>query len=192
VELERLQILKMLEAGRINAEEAEELLAALGSQSEAAVETPAPTYEPAVPWERRWTGCWLYVMIAGGVVLLIGVMGMGLAYTSSAASGWLLCGWVPLLVGLAVVLLALWSRRATWLHLRISEGGKHRMAFRFPLPLTLAAWVLRIAQPFIPQLQETGVDEVIFALRDSTSRGQPFTIDVQDDENGERVQIYIG
>ena len=103
-----------------------------------------------------------------------------------------MCGWLPLLLGLTVVLLALWSRRAAWLHLRISEDGKRKMGFSFPLPLTLTAWVVRIAQPFVPQLQETGVDDVIIALRDSATHGEPLFIDVEDEEDGERVEIYIG
>jgi hypothetical protein len=56
----------------------------------------------------------------------------------------------------------------------------------------LAAWVVRIAQPFIPQLKQTGVDDLILALRDSSSRSEPIFIDVQGDQDGERVEIYIG
>jgi hypothetical protein len=44
----------------------------------------------------------------------------------------------------------------------------------------------------VPQLQDTGVDEVILALRESRKRNEPLFIDVQDEEDGERVQIYIG
>jgi hypothetical protein len=66
------------------------------------------------------------------------------------------------------------------------------MALSFPLPLTLAAWALRLAQPFVPQLRDTGVDDLIIALRHSTAEGQPLVVDVQDDETGERVEIYIG
>jgi hypothetical protein len=93
---------------------------------------------------------------------------------------------------LAIVLLAWWARNATWLHVRVSEGGKRKVAFSFPVPLALAAWGIRVAQPFVPQLKETGVDDLIVALCDSTSRGEPFHIDVQDDEDGERVEVYIG
>jgi hypothetical protein len=78
------------------------------------------------------------------------------------------------------------------MHLRISEQGRRKMAFSFPVPLGLAAWAIRIAQPFVPQLRDTGVDEVILAVRDSASRGEPLFIDVQDDEDGERVELYIG
>ena len=97
-----------------------------------------------------------------------------------------------MILGLAIMLLAWWTRRAKWLHLRISERGKRRIALSFPLPLTLAAWVLRVAQPFVPQLEESGVDDLILALRDSNTRDEPLFVDVQDDQDGERVQVYLG
>lgn len=190
---ERLEILKMVEAGQVDAAEAAVLLAALDEQQPAAApEAPLPTPSQAETSESRWARFWIYPMLTGGGVLIGGSLVMALIYATDAAQGWLVCGWLPMILGLLIVLLALWTRRATWMHLRISEGGKRKIAFSFPLPLTLAAWVMRLAQPFVPQLQETGVDDLIIALRESTSQGEPFFVDVQDDEDGERVELYIG
>ncbi|MEJ2733060.1 MAG: hypothetical protein P8189_05730 [Anaerolineae bacterium] len=206
---EKLQILKMVEAGQIDADEAAMLLAAMkepGAEPEEGAASPTLEPEALPPMassaaeatfaqearESRWTRFWIYPLMAGGVVLILGLLVIGLVSTTDAARGWLVCGWLPLLLGLTVVLLALWSRRAAWLHLRISEGGKRKMAFSFPLPLTLTAWAVRIAQPVVPQLRETAVDEVIMALRDSAAHGEPLFIDVEDEEDGERVEIYIG
>jgi hypothetical protein len=194
---ERLEILKMVEAGQIDAEDAAALLAALdepATQPEVEAEAQAPPFEPGDRIQQGWARFWIYPLMAGGIVLIVGALIMGLVYTTDAARGWLVCGWLPMILGLGVVLLAVWSRQATWLHLRISEGSKRRVALSFPLPLTLAAWGMRIAQPFVPQLKETGVDDLIIALRESSGRGEPFFIDVQDDdaEAGERVQLYIG
>jgi hypothetical protein len=41
-------------------------------------------------------------------------------------------------------------------------------------------------------MENERLDDLILALRDSSSRGEPFIIDVQDDEDGERVELYIG
>ena len=199
MENERLEILKMVESGQIDAGEAAMLLDALHEPAaevpfEAAevVEAWPPDLSPSQGAENRWARFWIYPLLAGGVVLIAGMMIMGLVYTVGAAPGWLLCGWLPMLLSLLVLLLALWSRRSTWMHLRISEEGKRKMAFSFPLPLSLVAWAVRIAQPFVPQLQETGVDDLILALRDSSSSDEPIFIDVQDDQDGERVELYIG
>jgi hypothetical protein len=198
VEDERLEILKMVEMGQIDAQEAAMLLSALSEAqtvddaAEAPVEVLPPEREAPEPMETRWARFWIYPMMAGGAILLLGALVVGLVSLAGGGWGWLLCGWPLLLTGLLVLVLALWSRRATLMHLRITEEGKRKMAFSFPVPLGLAAWVVRIVQPFVPQLQDTGVDEVILAVRDSATRGEPLFIDVQNDEDGERVELYIG
>ena len=198
MEEERLEILKMVELGQIDAQEAANLLSALSESQtvdegvEVPVEVVSPERERPEPMETRWARFWIYPLMAGGAILLLGALVVGLVSIAGGAWGWLLCGWPLLLVGLLILILALWSRGATWMHLRISEGGKRKMAFSFPVPLGLAAWAIRIAQPFVPQLKETGVDEVILAVRESASRGEPLFIDVQNDEDGERVELYIG
>ena len=198
MESERLEILKMVETGQIDAKDAALLLSALKESqpveedAETPVEAPSLEREPPEPMGVRWTRFWIYPLMAGGTMLLLGALVVGVVSLTGGAWGWLLCGWPLLLLGLLVFGLALWSRSATWMHLRISEQGKRKMALSFPVPLGLAAWAVRIAQPFVPQLRDTGVDEVILAVRDSSSRGEPLFIDVQDDEDGERVELYFG
>lgn len=200
MENERLEILKMVEAGQIDAQEAAMLLSALNeaeaqdlpdAPAEALSQAVAPEKERFQNRENRWARFWIYPMMAGGIMLILGSLVTGMIYATGATLGWLVCGWLPMLLGLMIVFLALWSRQATWMHLRISEKGQRKMALSFPLPLTLAAWAVRIAEPFVPQLQETSVDDLIVALRESASRGEPFSIDVQDDQDGERVELYI-
>lgn len=194
MEEERLAILKMVEAGQIGSEEAAKLLATLGMENDEPAAAPegAPAEQLPRSPEQHWARFWIYPLMAGGGVLLLGALVMGLVYATAAAQGWLVCGWLPMILGLLVMALALWSRSARWLHLRISEGGKRRIAFSLPVPLTLAAWAVRLAQPFVPQLQETAVDDLILALRDNTSGEQPVYLDVQDEEAGEHVELYFG
>ena len=194
---ERLQILKMVEDGQISATEAAALLAALATPVET-VSEPKNIGEPETVGEpdpaAHWRRFWIYPLLAGGCLLIAGAIVIGLLSAVGAARGWLLCGWMPMMLGSLLGILAWWSRSSTWLHLRIREGGDGRrnMAISFPLPLTLAAWALRVAEPFVPQLRDTGVDDLIIALRHSSAEGQPLVVDVQDDESGDRVEIYIG
>jgi hypothetical protein len=188
-----MQVLKMLQAGQITVEDAAKLLSALTPATEESAEEPIdrPPAPPAPPTEDRWSRFWIYPLMAGGGVLLLGAMVMGLVNITGAARGWLVCGWLPMILGAIVVLLAFWTRRAKWLHLRVQEKGGRRIAISLPLPLTLTAWLLRIAQPFVPQLKDTGVDDLIIALRDNP-RGEPISIDVKDGRDGEQVQLYFG
>lgn len=197
MEEERRQILKMVESGQIQTEEAVLLLAALekggrDTQISAAPDGPPPAPVPDRDRESRWARFWIYPLMAGGGVLILGALLLAWFYAGDAARGWLVCGWLPVLLGLTVVLLALWTRRTTWMHLRISGEGQRKMAFSFPLPVGLAVWAVRFARPFLPQLRQSGVDDLILALGKSAARGEPISIDVQDDERGERVEVYFG
>jgi len=191
MEEERLRILEMVGAGDITPEQAAELLAALDTPAETASAGP-PSLPPAELRENRWARFWVYPLMAGGIVLILGALIMALVYSTDAARGWRVCGWLPMILGLGVMLIAWWTRSATWLHLRVREEDGRKVAFSFPLPLTLAAWVLRLAQPFVPQLKDTGVDDLIIALRQGKSRNEPLFVNVEDDEKGESVEIYIG
>lgn len=193
MEAKRFEILRMLEAGQIDVEGAAALLAALSGTGEEPLTTvPAPAEDPSERLGQQSERFWIYPLMVGGVILIIGILVVGLLYTRGAAAGWLVCGWLQVILGVMVVLLAWWTRRARWLHLRISEGDGQKFALSFPLPLTLAAWGLKVAQPFVPQLKETGVDDLIIAMRDGATGDQPLYIDVQDDEDGEHVELYIG
>lgn len=203
---ERLQILRMIKEGQITPDEGIRLLEALSGVVEGAGEkvaslppiTEIPPAESEWPEEPAtayaappdWAGfrhLWLIPLAVGGV---LSAVGLGLVVLVGPGSFFLVCGLLPLLLGLAVVGLAFWSRTARWLHIRIR--GEQRISLSFPLPLRLTGLILRLVRPYVPQLEETGLDEVILSLDESLSGEGGFYVDVQDDEEGERVQVYIG
>jgi hypothetical protein len=108
----------------------------------------------------------------------------------------LACAWLPFLLGVAVMALAWSSRTSRWLHLRIHQKQKpgewpQKITLSFPLPLRLTTWALRTFGRYFPQLKNSGVDELILALGKNTSPDNPFYLEVDEGEAGERVQIYI-
>lgn len=194
---ERVRILRMLQEGQIDAAGAAALLTAMkGDEEPAGGEEPVVEILPPLPKakevrEVRWARFWVYPLIGGGVSTILGSLIMALVYATGAAHGWLAFGWFFLVLGGLVIILALWSQRAKWLHIRVREASGRTFTLSFPLPLTLAAWVLRVAQPYVPRLRDMGVDDLIIALRDHP-RGEPLTINVAEGEEGESVQVYIG
>ena len=168
MEEERLKILNMVEAGQIDTEQAAQLLVALEAAHDPEPSPPTTLASDAQhPPGRKWSDFWIYPLVAGGGVLLLGALAAAWLSSAGLPLPSCVCGWFPMLLGLLIMLLAWWSRSARWLHLRISEEGRRKIALSFPLPLPLAAWVLRLAQPFLPQLAETGVDDLLIALRDA-------------------------
>jgi hypothetical protein len=193
---ERLKILEMLRAGEISPQQAMELLEGPGEESPAdtvASENQAPGVPAGVNGSGDW---WIYPAAAGAVVMAMGAPLAALGLTKRLGLFWAVgCGWVPLLTGMLAFSIGVWSRGARWFHLRIknTETGGQTFALSLPLPLALTARLVRMVQPYVPQLQETGVDEAILALQDAISKDQdaPFYIDVSTGDQGEQILIWL-
>ena len=201
---ERMQILKRIEAGELSAEEAVRQINALGqaplAQAGQEPETTRPEPEPdaaqatsAPPMDipKGLVHFWLYPLWAGVAIIVIGAVLLYAVYGASASVWLSLCGWPVFALGVLVTATAWWLRTARWVHVRVT--GKENVTISMPLPLKLTAWVVKVVRPFVPQFKNTGVDEVILGLGDTLSKDdQPIYVDVNDDEIGEHVQVYIG
>ena len=199
---ERAKILQMVADGKITAEQASQLLAALGDPSAgsgqavgAQGELPAdePELSPLPPMPR-FGSLWLIPMYVGLALFVCGALAVFPFYAASGSWLWLVCGWPVFLIGLLTIFAGWFARKSRWVHIRITnvDGSRRNIKLSFPLPLRLTAWVLKVASRFSGKLKETGVDEIIVALNEGLKSDQPLVVDVQDDDDGERVQVYIG
>ena len=193
------EILRMVESGTISAEEADMLLDALDAGSEQVIRTAngtatgwevtvdqVDTWSPKPPdWAQQ---AWL-IPLTGGV-LLIALAGMVNALLLGGGSrlGWLVCTLPLMLLGALAIVLAWWSRTARWLHVRVRDHDT-RFRISLPLPLRPVAWLARLARPFVPQMHDIPVDEMILALAEMEEEG---LVAVEVSEEGEEVQVYIG
>jgi hypothetical protein len=128
-------------------------------------------------------------------ITVFGGLFMYLAMRSSGIGFWFVCASTPFILGVLVIAAAWGSRNAPWLHLRVRQapGEKpEKIAFSMPLPIRPAAWFLRTFGRWIPGLQEQSFDEIILAVGEKTSPDNPLYIVVDEDETGEKVEIYIG
>jgi hypothetical protein len=223
-ELERLQILEMIEKGVISAEDGVRLLNSLqgeagellpsqvppastttdapeSSPEPEVIESEAPvddqdasaksTFDTEIKKWRRW---WWVPLTVGIVVTVVSGSLMFLAYQKSGFGFWFACLWFPLLLGLVILSLGAASRTMRWLHVRIhQEPGEwpQTIAISMPVPLRFVAWILRIFRPYIPHMDNTSLDEVFLAL-EKTSSDQPFYVNVDEGESGEKVEVFIG
>ncbi|HSF82305.1 MAG TPA: hypothetical protein VLA49_13770 [Anaerolineales bacterium] len=141
---------------------------------------------------RRW---WMIPLWVGvGFTVLAGVL-MFWAQQAAGFGFWFYCSWVPFLLGLFLIVLAWQSRTARWLHLRVQqkEGEWPRnIAISFPLPIHLTAWFFRLFGNKIPGLQDTSLDEMILALDKTATPDNPLYVKVDEGEDGERVEVFIG
>ena len=140
---------------------------------------------------RNW---WRYPLWAGVAVTIVGASLMYVAVRSSGFGFWFACSWFPFLFGVAVLALAWGSRQARWLHLRVRRKpgeSPQRISISLPLPLRLAAFVIQIFNIRTPEIDKKGLADLIMVL-EKTSPETPFYLHVDDADDGEQVEIYIG
>jgi hypothetical protein len=186
-------------------EKAPELQAGYGEPGAYSTQEPAAERDEA-PWRAehaaralppeaaRWRRFWMIPLWVGVGVTVFSAYWMYRAQVNSSI-GWFICASMPFVVGLLLLALAWQSRRGPWLHLRVQQKpgeSPQRIAISFPIPIRPTAWFLRTFGHRIPQLQETGADQMIMALGKSTSPDNPLYIRVDEGEDEEKVEIFIG
>ncbi|MBI1794230.1 MAG: hypothetical protein HYR70_08555 [Chloroflexi bacterium] len=209
---ERTQILKMVENGKISAEEAMNLIRALDESSvemeviesapasssgfETGFESEKPNaaeFEKVARQARRlwqiplWIGVGITILSAYWLYTLVNASNFGF---------WFYCAWLPLLLGVLLLALFAGSRTSRWLYVKVQQAegsdGPRNITLGFPFPLGLAGWFLRNFGHNIEGLSRTSVDEIIQILSNGFSAKEPLIVNVDEGEHGERVQVYIG
>ena len=104
-----------------------------------------------------------------------------------------MCVWSIFVVALLATVLVLLARKAPWLHVRVQEKGGRRIAISLPLPLRLANWGINIAKFIVPADQSMYLEMAAAFMKQMTNDPdqEPIVINV-DDDDGDRVQLYLG
>lgn len=195
---QHLRVLELIEAGQISVEEGVKRLNKLAEEptekSADAAEAIAATGEEdkqraefLMPWFVRVAGQIVFgagvAMLAAGGLLLAQAYGV----EKGPGLGW---GWLLFVLGLLIMVLGWWLQRARWLYVRVREPDERGFTIAVPIPLLLLSWLLRIARPFVPQIEETGAEDLILSMREEIRGGNVFLVEV-DDEDGEEVTIAV-
>lgn len=208
---ERLEILEMIQGGKISPEEGMKLIEALNEsweveeeeylqareemlyppdsdQSESAVPEIDP--EEIKSWRRWWV---IPFWIGVGITVLGGAL-MYWGYSARGIGLGFIAAWIPFLIGLGIMALGWNSRTGPWIHIRIQQKpgeSPQRISISLPLPVRFFAWSIRTFSQWIPDIPQ-GSEEVLMALTDFSPGDSPLSINVNDEEDGEKVIIFIG
>lgn len=180
---ERMEILNRLEAGEIDADEA---IKVLGQSTESEGQAP-PVEERSYP--TRWRHWWL-------IPLSLGIAGVAAGLGLSQLGGWWwVCAGPLLVISLTVVILSTLTSQSPWVHVRVRTGaddGFRKIKVSLPIPVRLTAWGLRTFGGRFHGLDDTAIDDLILGLEDNLSHDTPIIIEVQEDEDGEHVEVFMG
>jgi uncharacterized integral membrane protein len=207
---ERRKILQMVADGKINAEEAATLMRALDEdeaveeQVEVIETVPSSNQErsdaPELNQVRRRAGFFSNAMLVIGVICTVLFAWVLFAIQQNAGLNfWFYCFSLPLLFSIALIVFGAQVRTSRWLYVNVDRSqskdkeGPRKISIAFPLPLGLASWFLRIFGSKIDGLKNTNVDDVIQAIA-IANKGftDPIIIHVDDTDDGEKVQVFIG
>lgn len=197
-ELDTLGILAKIENGELTADQGIGLIGNAqdkhsGDQHQHESFNDANTSTPFISEEEldRWKRWWTIPLYVGVGIVILSTIWLNSAYQSSQFGFWFYCSWVPLLFGLLLMGLSWGSRSGPWIHVRV-RGRKERVAVSIPAPLKITGWALRNFGHFIPRLEKTSVDEIILALENTSKQNAPLYVQVDDGEEGEHVEVFIG
>jgi hypothetical protein len=156
---------------------------------------------------------WQIPLWIGVLITLLGAWGMYSLVQVSKLNFWFYCLNVPLLIlGVLVILAAVGSRKARWIFVDVHQkpGEKPgRIFLGFPLPLKFAAGLMRIIQQLFPHLaleidgdkgrpgkdgniKIDGIVRIMELVDKGFTGDEPLVVNVDEGEEGERVQVYIG
>ncbi len=203
---ERRKILQMVEEGKISVEEAGTLMRALEADAdEAEVEVmetesspgaergEAPDFEGVKARARRFAMIPLWI---GVFIAVLSAWGIYSVQQSAGVNFWFFCLIFPLMLGVLLITLGAGGQSSKWIYVNVdrrhADDWPRNITLGFPLPLSLTAWFLRNFGHTIHGMEKTNVDEIIQVLDATGKSGEPFIVDVHDDEDGEHVQVYIG
>ena len=150
------------------------------------------SFPPDADKWRRW---WRIPMWVGVGVTTLGGLLLFWAQQTYGIGFLFFCAWVPLLLGVLLIVLGWQSRTSRWLHVRIhQQPGEwpQKIAISFPIPIRMTAWFFQTFRGTIPGMNDMSIDELLVALEQSATPENPLDVEVEDDEDGERVEIYIG
>ncbi|MBE0686051.1 MAG: hypothetical protein IH585_08625 [Anaerolineaceae bacterium] len=206
MEQNRLEILKKVELGEISLEEASDLLSEIEENRVVIHEQPEVIYkeqsindQPTLSDKNEkpaWSIVfWLIPLLFGVLLTVFSSTWLYQNYLSSGLGFKFWLTWIPFLIGVFLIYFGWILQRASWIHLNIKQPkgeSPQRIFLAFPLPFQLIGFFLRIFKGKLPSnVSGLDIEELMVTLDQQLKKDEPLYVHV-DDEDGTKVEIYIG
>lgn len=203
--LTRLDILKKVEKGEINLDDASSLLSAFYEnvsmfEDDVNVERIEDINEPDLHIRSEinkpdWSIVFWIIPLLSGVTLTI--FSSTWLYQNYNTAGLGIRFWftmIPFIIGIILIYLGWVFQSAQWMHIIIKQpmGEKpENIVLGFPLPIKMTASFLNTIKKFLPSnVRQLDFIEFINAFDGQASKENPLAIHI-DDEDGTKVDIFI-
>jgi hypothetical protein len=201
---ERKKILQMVADGKISADEAATLMRALDESVEEVIvpvgeasgmggeRSDAPEFDQVRRRANRFSNAFLWI---GVIFTVLSAWAMFGIQKNAGTNFWFYCMGMPLFLGILFTTMGAGSKTSRWMYVNVDrshqEEWPRNITIAFPLPLGFASWFLQNFGSRIDGLKKTSVDEIVQAIAMAKNISEPLIVHV-DDDDGERVQVFIG
>jgi hypothetical protein len=194
---EQDKVLSMLQDGTIDAEQANELLAAMEPEKERMVVTAVSEATDDIPDMARYRSFWVMpFVILSAVTTLLALWLRALATNRKSRMPFgILFVFSLFLFSMGLTVLMFLSRKSTWVHVRVQEKNGANIAISMPLPLSLASRALDFARGFVEGEALDNLEmasTAIVGAQESFSDPDADPIMINVDNEDAHVQIFIG
>ncbi len=203
---ERKKILQMVAEGKISADEAATLMRALDDSAEEEIvlvgeasgmggeRSDAPEFDQVRRRANRFSSAFLWI---GVIFTVLSAWAMFGIQQNAGTNFWFYCMGMPLFLGILFTTMGAGSKTSRWLYVNVDRtrskdsDGPRNITIALPLPLGLVSWFLKNFGSRIEKLKNSNVDEIIQAIAMAKNINEPLIVHV-DDDDGEKVQVFIG
>ena len=162
----------------------------------------APEFEEVRKRALRFAMIPLWI---GIVFAVLSAWTMFVIQKNAGLSFWFFCMSLPFVLGVLLIAISAGSGSSRWMYVNVDRSSQsewpRQIMIALPLPLGLVSWFLKNFGSHIEGLKRTTIDEVVMAistLAPHASAGvaknitEPLIVHVDDGDDGERVQVFIG
>lgn len=200
----KLEILKKVESGVLSIEEGSDLLGILdnaGTKPEASVvindrgeDFTEPVETPKV--SGCWKAAWSMILLGGAVLTAFSAFWVYQGYEAKGFGWAFWLSWIPLVLGVLIMIGGWVLLESPWLHVRIHQKEEKRdvnIVLSLPVPLGIARWVFKTFGEHMPaEVQDKNIPELLDEIEVSLKKGEPFHVQVDDEKDGAKVEIFMG
>lgn len=152
----------------------------------------APEFDHVRRRAHRFSNAFLWI---GVIFTVLSAWAMFGIQKNAGINFWFYCMGMPLFLGILFTTMGAGSKTSRWMYVNVDrshqEEWPRNITIALPLPLGLASWFLEKFGSRINGLKKTSVDEIIQAIAMAKNITEPLIVHV-DDDDGERVQVFIG
>ncbi|MEX1143379.1 MAG: hypothetical protein WEC16_00940 [Anaerolineales bacterium] len=189
-------VLEQLERGQITPEEAARRLSSrVGAKEKSGRNSPnVEVIHKKATKPQRSSNWWLIPVGLGTVFALLAGLWMRADLLDGRFGLAFLCAWVPMAIGVGLLLLGWFARRGPWANVNIRShraGGRVRFDLDLPVPIGVAGSALHFVGDRVPALGTESVDRLLQALEQAGKDGEPIEIHANSDDEEDSVDITI-